>query len=195
MKENRSLHPRVERYAREDVQTLYRDFGITMSGYRQEQVERNRARYGENRLTESTADTVLYRLRRAFANPFTGILFVLAVLSFVTDVLLAADHGQDWSTPAIMMTMLLLSGLVRFIQELRSKRVADHLTRLLHATVSVRRDGSWTELPSTELVVGDRVRLAAEMSRLTDVIVVENRDLNEIRALQQSELIEQHTRM
>ena len=40
-----------------------------------------------------------------------------------------------------------------------------------------------------------RVRLAAEMSRLTDVIVVENRDLNEIRALQQSELIEQHTRM
>lgn len=161
MKENRSLHPRVERYAREDVQTLYRDFGITMSGYSQEQVEWNRARYGENRLTESTADTVLYRLRRAFANPFTGILFVLAVLSFVTDVLLAADHGQDWSTPAIMMTMLLLSGLVRFVQELRSKRVADHLTRLLHATVSVRRDGSWTELPSTELVVGDRVRLAA----------------------------------
>ena len=40
-----------------------------------------------------------------------------------------------------------------------------------------------------------RVRLAAEMSRLTDVILVENRDLTEIRDLQNSEKVEQHTRL
>lgn len=40
-----------------------------------------------------------------------------------------------------------------------------------------------------------RVRLAAEISRLTDVILVGNRDMNEIRGLQQSEQIEQHTRL
>lgn len=40
-----------------------------------------------------------------------------------------------------------------------------------------------------------RVRLAAEMSRLTDVVLVGNRDLYEIRELQQSEQIEQHTRL
>lgn len=37
--------------------------------------------------------------------------------------------------------------------------------------------------------------LAAEMSRLTDVVLVGNRDLYEIRELQQSEQIEQHTRL
>ena len=39
------------------------------------------------------------------------------------------------------------------------------------------------------------MRLAAEMSRLTDVILVENRDLTEIRDLQNSEKVEQHTRL
>lgn len=39
-----------------------------------------------------------------------------------------------------------------------------------------------------------RVRLAAEISRLTDVVLVCNRDLYEIRDLQQSEQVEQHTR-
>ena len=33
------------------------------------------------------------------------------------------------------------------------------------------------------------------MSRLTDVILVENRDLTEIRDLQNSEKVEQHTRL
>ena len=39
-----------------------------------------------------------------------------------------------------------------------------------------------------------RVRLAAEMSRLNEVVLVGNRDFYEIRNLQQSEQIEQHTR-
>jgi len=38
------------------------------------------------------------------------------------------------------------------------------------------------------------VRLAAEISRLNEVVLVGNRDFYEIRNLQQSEQIEQHTR-
>ena len=51
------------------------------------------------------------------------------------------------------------------------------------------------ELNETRTAFKVRVRLAAEMSRLTDVILVENRDLTEIRDLQNSEKVEQHTRL
>ena len=47
--------------------------------------------------------------------------------------------------------------------------------------------------PGTAYTV--RVRLAAELSRLSEVILVANRDLYEIRDLQQSDQIEQHTRL
>ena len=55
----------------------------------------------------------------------------------------------------------------------------------------------WVEsatLNETRTAYTVRVRLAAELSRLSDVVLVGNRDLYEIRALQQSEQVEQHTR-
>lgn len=55
----------------------------------------------------------------------------------------------------------------------------------------------WVEsaaLNETRTAYTVRVRLAAELSRLNDVVLVGNRDLYEIRALQQSEQVEQHTR-
>jgi rod shape-determining protein MreC len=51
------------------------------------------------------------------------------------------------------------------------------------------------ELNETRTAYKVHVRLAAEMSRLTDVILVENRDMSEVRGLQNSEKVEQHTRL
>ena len=56
----------------------------------------------------------------------------------------------------------------------------------------------WVEsaaLNETRTAYTVRVRLAAEMSRLGEVVLVGNRDLYEIRDLQQSEQVEQHTRL
>lgn len=55
----------------------------------------------------------------------------------------------------------------------------------------------WVEdasLDETRTAYTVRVRLAAEMTRLTEVVLVENRDLAEIDALQQSEKVKLHTR-
>ena len=55
----------------------------------------------------------------------------------------------------------------------------------------------WVEsasLNETRTAYTVRVRLAAGMSRLGEVVLVGNRDLFEIRDLQQSEQVEQHTR-
>lgn len=55
----------------------------------------------------------------------------------------------------------------------------------------------WVEsasLNETRTAYTVRVRLAAEMSRLGEVVLVGNRDLFEIRDLQQSDQVEQHTR-
>ena len=51
------------------------------------------------------------------------------------------------------------------------------------------------ELNETKTSYTVRVRLAAEMSRLNEVILVADRDRYEIRELQQSEQVEQHTRL
>ena len=154
-------HRRVLDYAYMDLDTLFRDFHISNQGYSAEQAEESRAQYGKNSLSGRASDTVLYRLRRAFLNPFTIILFVLACISFLTDVVLASNFSRNITTVAIILCMLLVSGAVRFTQELRAKRTADRLTGMIASTVQVRRNGKWVRMSSEELVVGDLVRLSA----------------------------------
>lgn len=156
-----TIHRRVLDYAYTDTETLYRDFHISEQGYTEKQVEENRTQYGSNILSGRASDTVLYRLRRAFVNPFAVILLILASISFVTDVLLASNFSRNMTTVIIILSMLLISGVVRFMQELRAKSVADHLTGMIASNILVRRNNKWVGLSSTELVVGDQVRLLA----------------------------------
>ena len=161
MKTRGAIHPRVAEYAEKEAGDLAGALGLPARGYTEEEAEARRAAYGANALEGRPEDTVAHRLRRAFVNPFSVVLFVLAGISFVTDVLLASNYSRDVTTAAIILSMLLVGGSVRFVQELRSKRVADRLTGLMATTVPAWREGRWQELPSAELVVGDRVRLSA----------------------------------
>lgn len=161
MKTRGAIHPRVAEYAEKEAGDLAGALGLPARGYTEEEAEERRAAYGANALEGRPEDTVAHRLRRAFVNPFSVVLFVLAGISFVTDVLLASNYSRDVTTAAIILSMLLVGGSVRFVQELRSKRVADRLTGLMATTVPAWREGRWQELPSAELVVGDRVRLSA----------------------------------
>lgn len=156
-----TIHRRVLDYAYTDTETLYRDFHISEQGYTEKQVEESRTQYGSNILSGRASDTVLYRLCRAFVNPFAIILLILASISFVTDVLLASNFSRNMTTVIIILSMLLISGVVRFMQELRAKSVADHLTGMIASNILVRRNNKWVGLSSTELVVGDQVRLLA----------------------------------
>ena len=170
-------HRRVLDCAYADTDTLYRTFAIPLQGYTEKQAEESRLRYGRNVLSGKASDTILYRLRRAFVNPFTVILFVLAALSFLTDVVLASNFSRNITTSLMILCMLLFSGLVRFTQELRAKRIADHLTGMVSSTVLVLRDNTWQRLPAEDLVVGDRVRLLAGERVPADIRLTEAKDL------------------
>ena len=150
MKGDRTIHPRVLDYAYTGTDVLYKEFHISQQGYSDEQVEASRGQYGKNILSGRASDTVLYRLRRAFINPFSIILFVLAAISLVTDVFLASNFSRNFTTVTLIVSMLLISGVVRFTQELRAKRVADHLTKMIASNVLVLRNGQWIRLPSTQ---------------------------------------------
>lgn len=177
MKGNRIVHRRILDYAYMNIDSLFRDLHVTEQGYNEQQVEESRAKYGRNILSGRASDTVLYRLKRAFINPFTVILFVLASISFVTDVLLASDFSHDVTTVLIILSMLLISGIVRFVQEMRAKQVSDHLTQMIASTVLVRRENKWVGISSTELVVGDFVRLFAGDRVPADIRLTAAKDL------------------
>lgn len=68
---------RMKKYAGCGAEEIFRAIPTTPAGLPQERVEAMRAKYGENRLSGRKEDTLPHRLRRAFVDPFTMILFTL----------------------------------------------------------------------------------------------------------------------
>lgn len=155
------FNSRIKKYAYREVSEIYQDIGASPNGLSGEQVDAMREKYGTNSFAERKNDTTIRRLRRAFINPFNVILFVLGMISLVTDVFFASNFARNATTTIIIFSMILISGMIRLIQELRAKNAADQLERLIHESITVRRDGELVEIPAEELVVGDIILFSA----------------------------------
>ena len=145
-------------------------------GLTEEQVEENRDIYGENVITKGQEDSILKKIYESIINPFTVILLVIALVSLVTNVWLAKPGEEDPTTSIIIVVLVLISGGIRFIQELRSDRAASNLSRLIVNTATVIREGVEQELPIDELVVGDIIKLSAGDMIPADVLLLDSRD-------------------
>ena len=145
-------------------------------GLTEEQVEENRDLYGENIITKGQEDSILKKIYESIINPFTVILLVIALVSLVTNVWLAKPGEEDPTTSIIIVVLVLISGGIRFVQELRSDRAASNLSRLIVNTATVIREGAEQELPIDELVVGDIIKLSAGDMIPADVLLLDSRD-------------------
>lgn len=151
----------IKKYAYREVSQIYQELEISGEGLSQSQVELMREKYGINSFSQRRNDTMLRLLRRAFINPFNIILLVLGIISLATDVVLVSNFARNATTAVIIFSMILISGTIRLVQELRAKNASKQLNRLIHESITVRRAGEVKEIPAEELVVGDIVLLAA----------------------------------
>ena len=162
------------------IQTPFKDslafYHTSLKGLDSEQVEENRDLYGENTITKGQEDSILKKIYESIINPFTIILLVIAFISLVTNVWLAKPGQEDPTTSIIIVVLVLISGGIRFVQELRSDKATTNLSKMIVNTATVIRDGLEQELPIDELVVGDLVKLSAGDMIPADVILFESRD-------------------
>lgn len=157
-------------------QELLKDFDVTLAGYEEERVEELTEKYGENVISQDKGDSIFKRLIEAFINPFTIVLFILAFISVITDVIIASPESRNYRTVIVIITMVTISGLLRFIQEGKSNRAADKLKAMVKTSVTVERRGK-KEIPLSEVVPGEIVYLAAGDMVPADVRIITSKDL------------------
>lgn len=160
----------------EPLETTFATYKTSALGLVDDQVEENRDTYGENVITKGQEDSMIKKIYESIINPFTVILLVIALVSFITNVWLAKPGEQDPTTSIIIVTLVLISGSIRFIQELRSDKAASNLSRMIVNTATVLRDGSEQEIPIDEIVVGDVIKLSAGDMIPADVVLIDSRD-------------------
>jgi len=161
-----------------EADKLLKQYSTTLNGYSEETAKELRNKYGKNEISHEKPEPIYKRLIGAFVNPFTIVLFFLATISLVTDVLIAAPGDKNPRTVIIICTMVLISGLLRFVQETRSNNAAEKLKAMVHTTATVSRgDKGKKEVPLAEIVPGDIIYLSAGDMIPADVRVIACKDL------------------
>ena len=167
------------------VEDIKEYLNINLSGLTEDEVDESRDKYGSNKVKKEKKKSIVERLAEAFINPFTVVLICLAVVSTVTDIIFPILHmfgntKKDFNpvTVIIILTMVFVSGVLRFIQESRSGDAAAKLLAMITTTCTVtRQNKSHIEIPLDEVVVGDIVYLSAGDMIPADVRIIEAKDL------------------
>ncbi len=127
---------------------------------------------------------------RMLAEQFTATMVLILIAAGVVSALL----GKTTETTAIL-AIVVLFGVLGFIQEARAERAMAALRRLAVPAVRVRRDGRPSEAPARELVPGDIVLLEAGQAVPADLRLVETVQLKiqEAALTGESEPVEKST--
>ncbi|EXG85443.1 magnesium-translocating P-type ATPase [Clostridium sp. ASBs410] len=169
---------RLKSAAAAKTDVLFNNLNTTPEGLSEDLVDASREQYGDNKVTHGKKVSLPKRIAEAFINPFTAILIGLTAVSAFTDIILADPGEADPLTVVIIMTMVLISGILRFVQETRSGNAADKLLKMIKTTTNVRRmETGNAEIPLEEVVVGDIVHLAAGDMIPADMRIIQAKDL------------------
>ena len=105
---------------------------------------------------------------KLFVEQFTNaMILVLIAAAGVTAAI------GDFKDTAVILAIVALNGIVGFVQEYRAERAMDALKRMTSPLARVVRDGRTMQVPATELVPGDLVRLEAGDIVTADLRLVE----------------------
>ena len=117
-----------------------------------EEVERRHAEFGPNELPEAPPPSLL----KLFLSQFTSVIVWVLIGAAIISGLL-----EDWLDAAAILAIVLLNGVLGFIQEFRAEQSLAALRKMSVATARIVRDGVLLSIPARELVPGDLILLEA----------------------------------
>jgi len=159
------------------IQDLMKQLGIKQEGFTYQEAADIQSIDGKNEINYG-ADKPLWKVFiDAFSSPFTLVLIVLACISFLTEYILVNPGEKDATSAVIIILLVLLSGMMSFIQSVRSNRAAQALNQLVEVTSTVKREGTFREIPTEDIVLGDIVHLSAGDMIPSDIRLIQTKDL------------------
>ncbi|GGN65290.1 ATPase [Streptomyces albiflavescens] len=148
----RPAAPQDDWYAR-SPEDLVATFGVDpATGLSAARAAELLAAYGPNALPEEKRTPAWRRFLDQYRSYMQLVLMAAAVVSLLI---------KEWSTAILLFALTLLNAVVGLRQEGKAESAMNALKSMMKATARVRRDGTESQIPAEQLVVGDTVLIAA----------------------------------
>jgi P-type Mg2+ transporter len=170
MPADKSIHfsPIIAELAELETKEVLSRMKTSLEGLSNDDAEARLRKVGPNVVAASKRRGWPWQLLVATRNPLVILLGVLAAISFATG---------DMPAGSVMTVMVILSVVLRFVQETRADAAAEKLKEMISVTSTVVRSGKEEEIPLKQLVPGDVVRLSAGDMIPADVRLLVAKDL------------------
>ncbi|QNQ84184.1 magnesium-translocating P-type ATPase [Lactobacillus sp. PV037] len=167
----------VKRIAEEDKFATLQRLKTSTSGLTQRDAEIRLAQQGPNEVVTNQRNSKIQSLIKSFFTPFSVVLIILAIISFLANYFLEPVGEKDFSTSIILAIMVCIAAVVRFVQDLKTSDAVEDLMELVSVTTNVKRNRKNVELPTQDIVVGDIINLAAGDIIPADMRLLRSKDL------------------
>lgn len=170
----KAVEEKLRKYSTIELNTLYEQFNTSITGISKSQLMDLEDEFGKNIITTGKKNTWLHRLLNAVINPFNIILLIIALVTFVLDVLL--EDSPDYITVTIIVSLVLISTIVSFVQGEKSNEATKQLIKLISNKADVIRDNVLQEILIEDIMPGDIVKLSAGDMIPADVRFISTKD-------------------
>ncbi len=162
---------------------LYQEFDTNKEGLTEHQRSERLIRYGENTLVEKKKKSILHIFMEQFLDVLVVILIIAAIISLLV--------GNGEST-LVIFGVILLNAILGTVQHLKAQQSLESLKTLSAPSAKVLQQGVVTELPTSQVVVGDILILEAGDIVAADGRIIESFSLqvNESSLTGESEGVE-----
>ena len=163
--------------ASKPIKEIWKLFNATEEGHTSEKADQVREKFGDNEIDYGTEKPLWRIIVEAYFTPFTLVLFGLAFVSFLTDYVFVPAGEQEALGAIIIVVLVLLSGTMTLIQTIRSNKSVEELESMVEVTSAVKRNGTYSEIRTEDIVIGDLVRLKAGDMIPADIRLIQTKDL------------------
>lgn len=157
---------------------LLKKFNTSLDGLSESQIKKNISTYGDNDTNPNKEKPLILQFCKAFINPFVFVLVIIAIISYLTNVVFVPPGTQSWSQINIILVLIVVGGVIQFSQEYRSGKSAKALASYIRNTCLVKRNTpDFEQLDTRKLAVGDIVKLRTGDIVPADLKILECKDL------------------
>ncbi len=162
------IEQNLKNASQNDIGRILSNLTTSIEGLSPKEVSKRIDYYGFNEVVAQERKPFLIQFLLTFNNPLTLLLSFLVLISFITG---------DMRTAIVVSMMILISVLLKFVQETQAFNAAEKLKKMVRTTSAVIRKGEIREVGLKKIVPGDIISLSAGDMIPADVRLIRSKDL------------------
>lgn len=154
----------MHEYYKMDINEIFKELGVDVSGLSQDDVEKRLSEYGKNELTTKLRTPKWLKFIIQFKDVLVILLIVAAVMSFLIG---------NTNDGIIMMIIVLINAFIGYMQENKAENIMDSLKKLVQSPSKAYRNNELKEVNQSDLVPGDIIYLEEGDKVPADIRIIE----------------------